>query len=151
MHVAKPILIYALDSAQNPLHSIDSRQAKYVSGFLNGLDAKVVFEEQNYFDRDYLSEFAAFYSQSSKGYPNICRRLHFFSDDGIDRDVFEEALGDCADSKQRMQESYLGFIILRPIEAAPLGRTALKWFPDPDNVNPRVTTPSRRYRSDLTP
>ena len=48
-----------------------STQADYLRCYLTDLGAQTVIEEQNYFDRDYLAEFSAFYSTSSKGYINI--------------------------------------------------------------------------------
>ena len=57
----------------------DSPQLRYVRSYLADLSAKTVVEEPYYFDRDYLAEFSSFYSTSAVGYPNVCRRLHFFS------------------------------------------------------------------------
>jgi len=57
---------------------LDTTQVQYLRRYLTDLGATSVLEEQNYFDRDYLAEFSAFYSISSTGYPNVCRRLHFF-------------------------------------------------------------------------
>lgn len=148
MHEAKPLLIYEITSPQNPLNNIGSPQSEYLQCYLEGLYAKMVIEEQNYFDRDYLAEFAEFYSQSSRGYPNICRRLHFFSTDMVSRETLEEALSN-SKRKGMFTSSYLGFIVIRPIISAPLGRTVLKWFYDADRGNPRVTAPSRKYTSHL--
>ena len=151
MHKAAPLLIYEYNSPQNRLKQIISPQASYLCAYLEGLHAKTVIEEQNYFDRDYLDEFAEFYSQSSRGYPNICRRLHFFSTDKIDRSLLEKAASNNYQAKGVFQSSYLGFIVIRPISSAPLGRTVLKWFTDKEkSTNPRITTPSRRYTSNLT-
>ncbi len=45
-----------------------------------------------------------------------------------------------------MQDGYLGFVVLRPIPTARLGRTVLAWYPDPhERTTPRVTKPSRAY------
>ena len=53
-------------------------QAIYLRRYLEDLGATTVLTEPYYFDRDYLAEFAAFYCVSAAGYPNVCRRLHFF-------------------------------------------------------------------------
>ena len=120
-------------------------QARYLINYLEHLGAKVVIEESNYFDRDYLSEFAAFYGISSRGYGNTCRRLHFFSDAGVNRQMFARCAGGSARSLRRLGEAYLGFVVLRPIPAAPLGKTVLRWYPEHTPENPRVTSPSRIY------
>lgn len=149
MNEGKEVLVYAFDSSCNPLSTVDSDQARYLKSYLVGLSAAQIIEEQNYFDRDYLSEFSAFYSLSTRGYPNICRRLHFFSSSEVNKEVLTKALGLCTKSKELLQSSYLGFAIIRPIKAAPLGRTVLRWFEDKDLNNRRITTPSRNYKSNV--
>lgn len=125
-----------------------STQASYLESYLSDLQSGVILREPNYFDRDYLAEFAAFYSVSSRGYDNICQRLHFFAGN-IGRRTLTAAAGGGPQGRRalrKLQETYLGFIVKRPIPAAPLGRTVLKWFPDPNlKSTPRVVNPSRRY------
>ena len=117
---------------------LHSRQTQYLESYLSDLETKVILREPRYFDRDYLAEFSAFYSVSSKGYPNTCERLHFFSEK-IVRRTLSAASGGSADAVKRMQAAYLGFIVRRPIPASPLGRTVLKWFPDKSaETTPRV-------------
>ena len=127
------------------LLGLESFQAHYLEHYLDALHAKVILRESKYFDRDYLAEFAAFYSVSAKGYSNVCERLHFFSTETT-RQSLRVAAGGSARAKSRMQDAYLGFIVRRPIPAAPLGRTVLKWFPDNyADTTPRVPASSRRY------
>src|SRR5687768_5554985 len=107
----------------------------------------MVIIEPNYFDRDYLSEFVAFYSTSAAGYLNICQRLHFFSAQ-VSRPDFSRALGGDPDSVRSITEAYLGHVVLRPIPGAPLGKTVLRTYPDEDGIDkgtPRVTAPARSY------
>lgn len=112
--------------------------------YLSELNAQTILKEPKYFDRDYLAEFASFYSVSSKGYPNICERLHFFSEK-IDRPNLITASGEGPRAIKRLQSAYLGFIVKRPIPAAPLGRTVLKWYPDYFvDTTPRVRASSRK-------
>ena len=123
----------------------DSSQTQYLRSYISDLGGNSVLEEPNYFDRDYLSEFSAFYSTSSKGYPNICRRLHFFDGPPVSRDKIKRAAAGHVAVLKSLQESYLGFVVVRPISAAPLGRTVLRWYPDTTPNMPRVVTPSRDY------
>ena len=121
-----------------------TRQTLYLEKYISELDAMIVLREPNYFDRDYLAEFASFYSVSSKGYPNICERLHFFSEK-ISRRTLIAASGGSPRALKRLQGAYLGFIVKRPIPAAPLGRTVLKWYPDNfAKTTPRVPASSRK-------
>lgn len=70
---------FAPFGAGDPLDEFTrTRQGQYVRRYLDDLGAKSILIEPTYFDRDYLAEFAAFYCTSSAGYPNICRRFHFF-------------------------------------------------------------------------
>lgn len=123
----------------------DCPQAVYLRRYLEDLDAKTVLVEPYYFDRDYLAEFAAFYCVSASGYQNICQRLHFF-DQPIDRSDIERAQANDTDAARRLRDSYLGFVVIRPIPGSPLGRTVLRWYRDRlDETTPRVVAPSRDY------
>ncbi|MFK7992860.1 MAG: hypothetical protein AB8B87_01900 [Granulosicoccus sp.] len=125
-----------------------SRQLRYLYCYLRDLGAATILVEPHYFDKDYLSEFAAFYSVSSRGYPNTCRRLHFFSR-SVTREQFVNAVSGDFSALQQLQMSYLGFSVTRPISAAPLGCTVLAWYPDEVRATRRVTTPSRDYHCHL--
>ena len=127
------------------LLGLQSLQTRYLERYLGALGAKVILRESKYFDRDYLAEFAAFYSVSAKGYSNVCERLHFFATETT-RQNLRVAAGGSARAKSKMQDGYLGFIVRRPIPAAPLGRTVLRWFPDNyADTTPRVPASSRKY------
>jgi hypothetical protein len=54
----------------------DGAQLRYLTHYLLDLSAAWVVSEPYYFDRDYLAEYAAFYSVSARPFPNVCRRLH---------------------------------------------------------------------------
>jgi hypothetical protein len=140
--------IYSFGAA-DPLHNLpETPQVIYLSEYLADLNAKTVLEEPNYFDRDFLSEFSAFYGISTKGYPNTCRRLHFFSQK-ITRESLRKAVEGSARALTRLESNYLGFIVIRPIEAAPLGRTVVRWYPENRPHTPRVTEPAREYHVHL--
>jgi hypothetical protein len=117
---------------------------------LADLGAATIIEEPSYFDRDYLAEFSAFYSTSSRGYSNSCRRLHLFSI-GVDsaHAHFHAALADETPALVELQRHYLGFVVIRPIHATPLGRTVLRWYPETWPEIPRVTRPAREYEVHL--
>ena len=121
-----------------------TRQTLYLERYISELQAKTILREPKYFDRDYLAEFASFYSVSSKGYPNICERLHFFAEN-VSRRTLTAAAGGSQSALKRLQRAYIGFIVKRPIPAAPLGRTVLKWYLDKFvDTTPRVSASSRK-------
>jgi hypothetical protein len=149
MHLPKPLVICPFGAA-DPLAVLpQSQQVSYIRGYLADLGASSVLEEQSYFDRDYLSEFSAFYSISTAGYPNACRRLHFFSGAELTRDALTRALSGGVEDIEALQERYLGFVVIRPIPQAPLGRTVLKWYPERTPATPRVVNPSREYECNV--
>jgi hypothetical protein len=138
---------YTFNSEKDPLLELSKRsgQASYLLYYFADLNAQSLLVEPTYFDRDYLAEFSAFYSTSAKGYSNCCRRIHYFATK-LDRALFRRALGGSAKAVKRLQESYLGFVVYRPIPAAPLGRTVVRWYPEHSPHTPRVTYPSRDYQ-----
>jgi hypothetical protein len=136
--------------SDDPLSALlPSTQVRYLQRYFAELNAAVVVEEPNYFDRDYLAEFSAFYSVSAAGYLNICRRIHFFSDSRANRTLFEEAASGNEEAAEVLNSSYLGFIVIRPIPAAPLGRTVVRWYEDRQPSTPRITQPSREYHVNI--
>lgn len=140
------LIIAAAGSPEDPLVELgDQPQAQYLRWYLADLQAQTVLVEPNYFDRDYLSEFASFYCTSSAGYPNVCQRIHYFSIE-IDRALIERACADDHEAARRLSDAYLGFVVRRPIPGTPLGRTAVRWYPDKTPGLPRVVTPSRQYQ-----
>ena len=42
-----------------------------------------VILEEDYLDRDFSAEFAAFYARVFKRFPKLCRRFHFFAEDVV--------------------------------------------------------------------
>ena len=144
MHVSKSLEILPFEKGKERLtKNKNSKQTQYLLNYLQGLNVKKVLIEPNYFDRDYLSEFSSFYSTSVYGYANICQRFHFFSDDNIDRALFEKAVGEDKNSRQILKDSYLGFCVLRPIQTQ-FGRTVLKWYEDREKDSNRLTV-KREY------
>jgi hypothetical protein len=149
MHTGKPLSIVPFDSEQNPLKKLSSSpQLDYLNAYLNGAGVQSVIVEHNYFDRDYLDEFSAFYSKSAKGYTNICKRIHLFSDSVTTR-LFNSALGGQSRSERKLQSAYLGFIILRPLVVAPFGRTVLAWYQNRDQHSIRITPELRSYTCNI--
>jgi len=70
----------------------------------------------------------------------------FFSE-RFDRGELERAQANDEAAVRRMRGSYLGFVVVRPIPASPLGRTVLRWYHDRE----AATAPrSRRRRATTT-
>ena len=145
MHDAKPLELGAFQSTADPLASLaELAQTRYLACYLEDLGASSVLVEPSYFDRDYLSEFVAFYAKSVAGYKNVCRRAHYF-DIEVSRAMLEKAVGGDDATCKALQKAYLGFVVFRPTSRTPLGRTALCGYPDQTPSLPRVDGPFRKY------
>ena len=102
-------------------------QIAYLGIYLNILGCKTIVTESHYIDRDYIHDAALFYARSLRSYPNFCQRLHFFKDE-FDADKWREMITDRDNRQERakyLQDSYLGFCVIRPLSGAPVGRTVL--------------------------
>jgi hypothetical protein len=122
----------------------------YLQGYLKKLDSQTIVVENNYVDRDFLDDFANYYVLCFTSYLRQCKRLHFFSEN-FDADKFSALLtGDTNESSlnaKKIQDSYLGFIVLKPLPETVIGRTCLKTYDKYD-----VDEPSRtRYFPGVRP
>lgn len=152
MNAPKALRLLRFGGREDPLIDLGrnrpTKQIDYLRCYLSDLGARTILEEPNYFDRDYLAEFVAFYGTSALGYPNVCRRLHFFNTP-VTRKRLMQAVGGNKRAIRRIQDAYLGHTIIRPIPGAPLGRTALRLYPDDAGRPPRVMNPARTYEAHL--
>lgn len=149
-HAAESLRFHSFDSDSNPLLKLpDCRQVGYLRDYFAQFGATSVLEEPHYFDRDYLAEFSAFYSTSSIGYPNVCSRLHFFRGDAVTRQTIERVAEGGKSELEALNNAYLGFVIIRPISGAPLGRTVVRWYDERLEETPRITEPSREYKVNI--
>ena len=102
-------------------------QVDYLGLYLGELGCQTVLAESYYMDRDYVYDVALFYARSLRSYPNYCRRLHFFGaafDQNTWRAMVVES-GSRDAARKFLQDSYLGFCVVRPLPGSPLGRTVL--------------------------
>jgi hypothetical protein len=105
-------------------------QLFYLRVYLSTLGCKTIVVEDHYIDRDYIHDLALFYARSLRSYPNYCQRLHFFSEQFDDErwKSLVTQIGSRAESRTFLQNSYLGFCIVRPLPGSPVGRTVLRTF-----------------------
>lgn len=91
--------------------------------------------EGAYIDRDFSAAYASFYSTLFEPYLKYCRRLHFFRADLSHIAAITDAEA-IAYEIERQKEDYLGFIVLRPVQHAPVGSAviAAKALDEDDNV-----------------
>ena len=93
---------------------------------LRVLDARCYVLEDPYIDRDYSADYAQFYALTFHAHERHCKRVHFFSQDVsslLQRPLSTAGLNDLSDLAK---DAYCGFCVVRPLSAAPVGRTVLK-------------------------
>ncbi len=98
------------------------------------LGAQTAIVEYRYLDADYRNEHSRFYSTTFRRYASAAHRLHFFAAP-IPPELFSP------DHPARFHRlGYLGYTVLRPVPAAPIGRTMLA---PPPNLSGHVTCCTR--------
>ena len=93
---------------------------------LRELDAKSYVVEDPYIDRDYSTDYVYFYARTFGAHERNCKRIHFFCKDispVLRWPLSTEQLDRIRDFTSA---NYCGFCVIRPLSAAPIGRTVLK-------------------------
>lgn len=88
---------------------------------LIALGVRCVVHQTNVQDPDFLAEHAAYYANWSAEVPRYCDRFHFFRLDPASQDPL-----DVIDQMASEQNTYLGFLTLRPVSMSPVAATILK-------------------------
>ena len=92
---------------------------------LRVLNVKSYVVEDPYIDQDYSRDYSQFYARTFRTHERYCKRVHFFSDDIsplLQRPISTDQLNRLEDFSER---TYCGFCVIRPLSAAPVGRTVL--------------------------
>lgn len=115
-----------------------TNQAKYLGEFLayEQNKAATILIEKPYFDRHYLDEYRNYYSTLFSPPSDRSVRIHFFRS-VITESILEELISNASKSDKDYQDTlrelnshYLGFVVVRPIPSAPIGRTVLQAYPE---------------------
>lgn len=126
----------------------DATQVRYLADYLGarGLRVRTMLVEQPYIDRHYIEEYGRYYASSFRPPSSFTTRIHVFADaldgDHLDEDVLDDerldallteaATGAAARCRVEslLQARYRGFIVVRPLPSAPIGRTVLSSYSD---------------------
>jgi hypothetical protein len=125
----------ALASERITREQIDRHsQAIYLAKYLGEIGAATIVVEYEYTDADYLDDVASYYVRSHEDYPRRCTRLHFFGE-SFDETRFRRELiypstvavvvDGVTTQRPFLQASYCGFVVVRPLPLAIIGRTVL--------------------------
>lgn len=96
-----------------------------------GQGAKTLVVEPEYVDADYLDDYAGYYVRCFFPYQRYCSRIHFFGIEFSEAD-FKALLEGSPSSplnEEVLRRNYLGFMVIKPLPDAMIGRTCLKAYP----------------------
>ena len=110
-------LVSYLEPEYGSTHAVQSILYNMLGRGSNGgiSKCKTVIIEDSYLDNEFSSCYGRFYFHLFKNISKTCKRLHFFTEP-----IYQSDLPDLEG-----KESYLGYVVLRPISAMPIGRTVL--------------------------
>jgi hypothetical protein len=116
-------------------------QTLYLADYLATLGAKTIVVEDHYIDRHFMEEVSLYYSKSLLPRPNWTTRVHLFrrelDDDELAARLRAAAEGEVTQTTQYFQDSYCGYVVVRPLPSVPIGRTVLQHLRDkPDRSFP---------------
>jgi hypothetical protein len=104
-------------------------QVRYLASYLGHpeVSAKTILVEDPYVDRHWLEEYAGYYATLLDPPRPKATRLHFF-DETWTLDDFKEHLSTAVGGggEHEISKHYLGFSVIRPLPAVPVGRTVLR-------------------------
>lgn len=138
-----------------PAFAADNNRVNYIDDHLAELKVASIVSEPIYIDTDYLEDYATFYSGCHREYQRSCKRIHFFAKPDSHRAVHSpgmfEKLFFSRDTNliRAFKDAYLGFVVVRPLPEAIIGRTVLKCWPNEANGRLRYFTVVGRYVAHL--
>ena len=100
--------------------------------YLDDIECASILLELDYVDHDYLDDFANYYVKCFTPYRRYCRRAHFWSINICDVDIEKAILENDVSLLTEIARSYLGFMVIKPLPDAVVGRTVLKPYESDD-------------------
>lgn len=133
-------LVYSFESNPSPFGN--SEVGRYLRCYLNALCAKTYVKEKNYIDKDYIIDYSKFYARSFYRHEKYTTRYHFFTIEFTDEEFKEALRTGNQDFFKRLKETYLGFVVIKPIKGVDghylIGKTLLATYPLKDGDEERV-------------
>ena len=114
------------DNIDNANKVRQQRRFSYFSAFLASRGVKSAVIEEKYVDRDYIQDFANYYSLCFTEYPRFCKRCHFFTKTYSKADIERIVVNCDADEVEALRKNYLGFFVFRPLPVVVFGRTCFR-------------------------
>ncbi len=129
---------YKVISHTNSRELIENKlHLRFLKDYLNFQKSKTILVEEEYIDRYFLEDFSEYYVSCFKRYSRKCHRIHFFSSSFSSNDFKALIVNKDNDiSESELTDSYLGFIVIRPLPKYIIGRTCLKPYVANDSMLP---------------
>lgn len=106
------------------IHSI------YFRDYFLSLGAKTLLIEPEYIDHDYLEDYAAYYVRCFEPYKRTTARFHFFELKFAEEEIKALITGNVSTlTTEALSDSYLGFVVVKPLPQTIIGRTCLRTYP----------------------
>ncbi len=137
----------------NQYTSIDVIKSKnhfqYLKSYLtsNEINAQTIVVENDYISKDFFQDYASYYAFCFEQYPKFCKRVHFFSK-SFTLDEFKDIILN-SNNQDSFWDSYLGFIVVKPIPVTIIGYTILKTYSNSQNFDNRNFWGIRKYKVHL--
>jgi hypothetical protein len=109
------------------------------------MNAQTIVIEDDYISKDFLHDYASYYALCFEQYPKFCKRVHFFQSTFNQAEFQTAVLGKEEDNKE-FWESYLGFVVVKPIPVTVIGYTVLKTYASSQDFNARNFWGVRKYK-----
>ena len=103
-------------------------QVTYLFNYLQERDCVSMLLEPEYIDREFLEDYSRYYVKRFGNDSYECGRIHFFSH-GIDHEHLDLLLqGEPKDglTPEKLQQHYLGFMVVKPLSRTFVGKTCLQ-------------------------
>ncbi len=132
------------DSSQHIVER--KRHINYFEAYLNELSAATMVVEFDYIDGDFLDDYSSYYVKCFHEYNRHCVRIHFF-EEAFTGNTFNNLLKKKSPrSIDKLQKSYLGFVVIKPLPRTVIGRTCLKTY---EEAGERLFLATRKYDVNL--
>lgn len=121
-------LCSALSNKYTSKHAVSCKfHFQYLKKYLReGLKTSSIVLEEGYISKDFLEDYTSYYAQCFEAYPKVCKRVHFFDLEFSEADFGSALLN--SDYKPEIWDSYLGFIVVKPIPSKIIGYTVLRTY-----------------------
>ena len=109
------------------------------------MNAQTIVIEDDYISKDFLHDYASYYALCFVKYPKFCKRVHFFNK-SIRLEEFQAIILDKETNNIEFWDTYLGFVVVKPIPVTVIGYSVLKTYSNSQDFDVRNFWGLRKYK-----